>query len=365
MMKRIILFFTLLFFITSCDDVVRRDVSWNVSTTNLMRHAQHVAMCETDSGTLITVCNPWDTAALLGQFLVDEPFQSVVCFSATQWSAFEQLGEVNRVKGVLEGRYVHDSLMRSLLETGKVQDVGTEAQTNMERLIALQPDIILFTPYLGGRDVPWNVSTMPNTLSFPFADYLETSPLGRAEWIRIVGILCGRRAEADAWFDEIERRYLSLKALCDSVEYRPTVFTDLPFNGQWYVAGGKSYIAQLFADAGANYLWADNEKSGSIPLDFESILAKAQHADYWRVANSTSRMMTYASLERDNELYALFDAFNKHRMMVCDIMETGYFEHSSMEPDALLADFIWFFHPELLTGEWADYQPKYYYWMYP
>ena len=365
-MKRIFLFFILLLLFVACGDV-EPFLGTSLPTTpyadNLMRHAQNVSVVETDSGCLVTVRNPWDTTAFLGQYLINMPFQRVVCYSATQWSVFGRLGEIGRVKGILESRYVTDSLMCSLLEKGLVQDVGTESQTNVERLIALQPDIILYTPYLGSRDVSRNVSALPNTIMFPFADYLETSPLGRAEWIRIVGILCGRRQEADAWFDEIERRYLSLKALCDSVEDRPTVFSDLPFNGQWYVAGGQSYIAQLFADAGADYIWSDNDRSGSVPLDFETILAKAQHADFWRVANSTSLPMTYETLGRENVHYRLFDAFVNHKMLVCDIIPTGYFEHSQMEPDVLLADFIWFFHPELLTGEWEEYQPKYYHWM--
>lgn len=365
-MKRIFLFFILLVLFAACGNVETHHGASQPITPqadNLMRYAQNVIVNETDSGYLISVRNPWDTTTLLGQYVTDKPFQKVVCFSSTQWSVFEQLGEIDRVKGILEGRYVTDSTMRALLDAGKVLDVGTEAQANMERIIALQPNIILYTPYLGGGDVPWHVSTLPDMVAFPFADYLENNPLGRAEWIRVVGILCGRQKEADAWFDEIEHRYLLLRALCDGVDERPTVFSDLPFNGQWYVAGGQSYIAQLFADAGACYLWADNEETGSVPLDFETILAKAQHADFWRVSNSTMQAVTYASLQRESELYSLFDAFSNHKMMVCDVVQTGYFERSSMEPDVLLADFISFFHPELLTGEWKDYQPKYYHWM--
>ena len=369
MMKRIFLFFTILFLFVACGDGVETfhgtSLSMSPHTDNLMRYAQNVLVSETDSGYLVTVTNPWDTASMLGQYHIREPFERVVCYSATQWSVFGKLGEIDRVKGILEGRYVSDSAMRALLDSGAVQDVGTEAQANMERLIALQPDVVLYTPYSGGGgDASWHVSTtLPNTVMFPFADYLETAPLGRAEWIRVVGIMCGRQAEADAWFDEIERRYLSLKSLCDSVENRPTVFSDLPFNGQWWVAGGQSYIAQLFDDAGADYVWSDNDKSGSVPLDFESILAKAQHADFWRVANSTSQPMTYASLARDVNNCKLFDAFSNRKIMVCDIIPTSYFERSQMEPDVLLADFIWFFHPELLTGEWENYHPKYYHWL--
>lgn len=328
-----------------------------------MRHARNVAVRDTDSGCLISVRNPWDTTLLLGQYLVEQPFQKVVCFSATQWSVFGQLGEIGKVKGIVEGRYVCDSSMRSLLAMGRVQDVGTESQTNMELLIALQPDVILYTPYPGGGDFAGAASAFPEVLSLPYADYLESSPLGRAEWIRVVGILCGRRAEADAWFGEIEQRYLSLKRLCDSIGDRPTVFTDLPFNGQWYVSGGQSYIARLFADAGADYLWSDNNLTGSMPIEFEAVVHKAQHADFWRVSNSSSEPMSYASLEREIPLCRFFDAFTQRKLMVCDIQPTGYFERSSMEPDVLLADFIWFFHPELLTGEWSGYQPKYYHWM--
>lgn len=365
-MKRIFLFFTILVLFAACGDVETHhgaSLPTAPQAVNLMRYAQNVIVNETDSGYLISVRNPWDTTVMLGQYVVNGPYQRVVCYSATQWSAFEHLGEVNRVKGILEGRYVHDSTMRAMLDAGRVQDVGTEAQTNMERLIALQPDVILYTPYPGGGDVSLTGSALPHTVMFPFADYLENNPLGRAEWTRVVGILCGRQKEADVWFDEVENRYLSLKALCDSVDERPTVFSDLPFNGQWYVAGGQSYIATLFADAGADYLWADDEMSGSVPLDFETILAKAQHADFWRVSNSAMQAMTYTSLQRESELYPLFDAFNYHKMIVCDVVQMGYFERSSMEPDVLLADFIYFFHPELLTGEWENYQPKYYHKM--
>ena len=101
---------------------------------------------------------------------------------------------------------------------------------------------------------------------------MENTPLGRAEWIRVIGMLAGCEDKADAWFDDIERRYNALSTLCAEVEHRPTVFSDLAFNGQWYVAGGRSYMAKLFADAGADYIWKDNPSTASVPMDAESIL---------------------------------------------------------------------------------------------
>ncbi len=343
---------------------------------NLMRYAKNVSVFEKDYGYRVEVLCPWDTTLTLGSFafvkdttkavdadvsgVLNVPVRSVVSFSATQWAVFMRLGEINRVKGILEGRFVRDTTMLALLAEQKVYDIGTEAAADIERMIQLQPDALLYSPYFDGNQGGLKIT---GAVLFPFADYLENTPLGRAEWIRVVGMLSGCEDKADAWFDDIERRYNALSGLCANVDHRPTVFSDLAFNGQWYVAGGRSYIAKLFADAGADYVWKDNPSTASVPMDAESILAKAQKADYWRVINSLPTPMTYATLAKENPVYALFDAYKKHQIFVCDIMETGYFEQSQCEPDLLLADFIHFFHPELLTGEWADYQPKYYHLM--
>ena len=339
---------------------------------NLMRYARNIVVYEKDYGYRVEVICPWDTTLSLGKFAlvsdttksvgeeltkVKVPIESVVSFSATQWAVFLRLGEINRVKGILEGRFVTDSTMRSLLAQEKVYDIGTEAAADIERMIQIQPDILLYSPYFDGNQGGLNVT---GAVLFPFADYMENTPLGRAEWIRVIGMLTGCEDKADAWFDDIERRYNALSTLCANVEHRPTVFSDLAFNGQWYVAGGRSYIARLFADAGADYIWKDNPSTASVPMDAESILAKAQHADYWRVINSNPFPMTYESLGKESPVYPLFDAFKNHKIIVCDILSTGYFEQSQCEPDLLLADFIHFFHPELLTGDWEGYQPKYY-----
>ena len=362
----------LLFSVSSCrfSHQVKEE---KTEVDNLMRYAHNVVVSEKDYGYLMEVICPWDTTLSLGKFamvkdttkavdadvkgVIRVPVKSVISFSATQWAVFLRLGEIDRVKGILEGRFVTDSTMRVLLEEEKVYDIGTEAAADVERMIQLQPDALLYSPYFDGNQGGLNVT---GAVLFPFADYMENTPLGRAEWIRVIGIMAGCEDKANAWFDDIERRYNALSGLCSEVEHRPTVFSDLAFNGQWYVAGGRSYIAKLFADAGADYIWKDNPSTASVPMDAESILAKAQHADYWRVINSNPFPMNYESLSKESPVYPLFDAFKNHQIIVCDILSTGYFEQSQCEPDLLLADFIHFFHPELLTGEWEGYKPKYY-----
>lgn len=356
----------------ACAPKGKTDVKEVAEGENLMRYARNVTVCEMDYGYMMEVICPWDTTLSLGKFAllkdtmaqvgegltkIQLPVQKVISFSATQWAVFLRLGEIDRVKGILEGRFVSDTTMKALLAEEKVYDIGTEAAANIERMIQIQPDILLYSPYFDGNQGGLNVT---GAVLFPFADYMENTPLGRAEWIRVIGMLAGCEDKANAWFDDIERRYNALSTLCANVEQRPTVFSDLAFNGQWYVAGGKSYIAKLFADAGADYIWKDNPSTASVPMDAESILAKAQHAEYWRVINSNPFPMTYESLAKESPVYPLFDAFRNRQIIVCDILPTGYFEQSQCEPDLLLADFIHFFHPELLTGEWADYQTKYY-----
>ena len=115
--------------------------------------------------------------------------------------------------------------------------------------------------------------------------------------------------------------------------------------------GGNSYIAKIFSDAGGDYIWKDNESTGSLHIDAESVLLKAQDADFWRVINSSDIPFTYERLKNENELYPLFKAFKEKQLLVCNVRESGYFEKSQYEPDVLLADFIYHFHPELLTEE--------------
>jgi iron complex transport system substrate-binding protein len=134
------------------------------------------------------------------------------------------------------------------------------------------------------------------------------------------------------------------------------VFSDKYFNGQWFVPGGKSYIARLFQDAGATYLWENDVHTASFPLDFEVVYQKANDADYWRIIGSYSDQPSYKGLAMENELYRRFRAYREKKVIYCNARETAYFENSPLEPHIILADLINVFHPGLLH----DYKPTYY-----
>ena len=343
------------------------------SEENLMRRANYIEITRYKSGYRLDIPCPWDNQSSLGEFflypdslpipeelsnktVIRTPVQSVIAYSSTQWSVFLQLGEINRVKGILESNYTKNKEIKRLVNEGDIKDVGIETQIDTEKVILLQPDIILYTPYSNTKGE--ELSDLSGAVMFPFADYLENHPLGRAEWLRVIGFLTCRERDTDEWFDNIEKRYDSIRQICDNVTHRPTVFSDLPFEGQWYIPGGKSYIAQIFNDAGADYIWKDNNNTASQPIDAETVLLKAGNADYWRIMNSTNAEYSYELLSKENELFTYFKSFKDRNVIVCDIQKSAYFEKSQYEPDILLKDFVKIFHPELIS---EDYQPKYFY----
>ena len=374
MKKIILILFSIVYMMSSCNlaSKSKSDIANINDTLNLVSYAQNFKIYSIESGFRLIIKDGFgsdkefyifnDTVAIPDEFsdkqIIRTPVRSAITFSSTQWSVFQKLGEINRVKGVLESNYTKNEEILRLVAEGKITDVGMSTNVNAEKLINLQPDLILYTPYPGIDYSHLGQLSGATMLSFP--DYLESHPLGRAEWMKVVGLLCGKEDVTNKWFDDVVRRYETLSERCSSVEEKPTIFSDLPFENQWYVPGGNSYIAKIFADAGGDYIWKDNESTGSLHIDAESVILKAQQADFWRVINSYDTPFTYERLKNENELYPLFKAFEEKQLLVCDVRECGYFEKSQYEPDMLLADFIYHFHPELLTDEWKNYTPIYF-----
>ena len=373
-MKKVILFlFSTIYMMSSCDVSSKSEnIGENTNDTlNLVSFAQNFKICPLETGYKLVIKYSSteseyylfnDTVTipnhLANKTIIRTPVKSVVAFSSTQWSVFQKLGEIDKVKGILESNYTTNKDILRLVAEGKIIDAGMSTNVNTEKIIHLQPDVILVTPYPTVDYSHLKELSGATIVSFP--DYLESHPLGRAEWMKVVGLLCGKEDVTNQWFDDVVRRYESLSYKCAVIEEKPTVFSDLPFENQWYVPGGNSYIAKIFSDAGGDYIWKDNESTGSLHIDAESVLLKAQDADFWRVINSSDVPFTYERLKNENELYPLFKAFKEKQLLVCNVRESGYFEKSQYEPDVLLADFIYHFHPELLTEEWENYVPTYF-----
>lgn len=281
------------------------------------------------------------------------PVESAICMTSLQLSNFLKLGIPEKVVGITSTRHLHNETINRQLKEGKTHKIGIEGNFDNEVIMAINPDVIFISPFKrGGYDAIRNVD-IP---MIPHLGYKELSPLGQAEWIKVIGLLTGKAPEANKEFAAIEERYNSLKALVDTVAYRPTVFSGEMRGGNWYAVGGKSFLAQLFRDAGGDYFLKGNKESGGVTLDYETVYTNAAGADYWRIVNSFDGEFGYNILKEQDNRYTDFDAWKNHGVIYCNMKEVPFYEKMPVEPEVVLADFIHVFHPEILP----DHKPGYY-----
>lgn len=285
---------------------------------------------------------------------VNVPVENVVCMSSLQVSNFTCLGLAGLVRGVGSTMHMDHPDMQKQLKSGHTIKVGAENGVNNEAIIAIDPDVIFTSPHKSASGL--NLPGVENT-QVPHLGYQELTPLGQAEWMKVAGLFTGHEREANARFAEIEKSYNTLKAKAAAVKHRPIVFTGNMTGGSWYTMGGRSFMANLFRDAGAEYVLADNPETGSLHLDFEAIYAKAANADYWRTISSFDGDFTYADLLAQDARYADFRAFKNKGVIFCNLKNTPMYDRLPVEPHELLADFIQVFHPELVP---ASRKPRFF-----
>lgn len=286
--------------------------------------------------------------------LIRTPLERVVSFSALTCGMLDELGVLSSVVGLTEVQYVNIPSIKKRLEEGSIMDLGMPTAPNLEKILDLEPEAIFMNP-IPGEDLGY-LQKLPYPV-IQCLDYKETSPLGQAEWIRFMGLLFDEKGKSDSLFQSTEERYLELKELTAGIENRPCVFTEMKYGDFWYVPGGKSYIAHLLNDAGANYLWKDNDDSGTIHFSFEQVLDKAEDCDFWLIKHyNPSGDMTYSQMQREYANYSLFSSFRNQNIYYCNTGQVPYYEELPMHPDRVLRDMIHIFHPELLP----DYELRYY-----
>ena len=331
--------------------------------TLALRHAEYLTLIEYEDYTEVQIRSPWDKDKLLQTFTINDndnsEFSRTISFTATHSNLIEELGMLDALIGVCEAEYIANPRIREALSAGRISNIGSAMTPDRERIIGLDADLILLSPYE-------NASTYGSleSLGIPIvqcADYMETSALGRAEWIRLYGRLFGKGHEADSLFSAIEAQYHSLKALTDSIpsQQRPTVLFDTQNGSAWYVPGGRSTMAQLIADAGGRYIFSDNAKSGSVPLSFETVLERGQQADVWLIRYNNSRQrMRLPHLGQTYQPYTLFGAYQNGNVYGCNSAELIFYEETPFHPERLLRDYIKILHPALLPSDTLRYFHK-------
>jgi len=316
--------------------------------------------------TVVDVRDPWNSRRNLQRYvLVDRnkelpvylpagtliytPIQNVVVYTAVHCAVLDELDAMDNVIGVCEPRFINTPTIRSRVAEGLIADMGEAVSPNIEKMIEQHVEVILASPFHNAGYGSVEKTGIP---IIECADYMETTPLGRTEWIRFFGMLTGKTGLANSLFQETEARYTEIKNRVADVTIRPTLLTEKKYGSTWYVPGGKSFMAHLYRDAGADYVFSYLPGAGGMPLSFETVLDKAIHADFWLFNYALDTEMTYQSLEAEYSLYANFDAFKKHRIYGCNTEFSLFFEEVPMHPDYLLRELAAIFNPELMPDQY-------------
>ena len=296
-----------------------------------------------------------DAAVPEGYTKVRVPITNTICMTALQLSNFTILDAHDVVKGLTGTKNLFNEDILQRVKDGRIVKIGMEGNFDTEMVLAANPQVIFISPSKrGGYDA---IKETGITL-VPHLGYQELDPLGQAEWMKFIGMFIGKEREANEVFAGIEGRYQQLKSQTSNLkpEDRPTVTSGEMHYGNWHAVGGKNYLAQIFRDAGADYVINDEETSGE-NLEFEKMYTLAANADYWRILNSFPGEFSYEALKASEPRNELFKAFKERKVIYCNMKQQPYYEMSPVEPDVLLKDFVAIFHPELVE---PDYKPKYY-----
>ena len=288
-----------------------------------------------------------------GYVKVKVPIERTICMTSLQLSNFTILDAHDVVKGITSTKNLFDEDIKARVKDGRIVKIGMEGEFDPEVVMAANPDVIFISPSKrGGYDA---IKEIGITL-VPHLGYKELDPLGQAEWIKFIGMFIGKEKEAAEIFAGIESRYNELKEKAAKVESRPTVTSGEMHYGNWHAVGGKNYLAQIFRDAGADYVINDDETSGE-DLEFEKMYALSANADYWRILNSHDGDFSYEALKASEPRNEMLKAFKEKKVIYCNMKQTPYYEIAPVKPDVLLKDFVAIFHPELVE---KDYQPTFY-----
>lgn len=330
---------------------------------NRLKYASMLRMYDGEGYSVAELMTPGDTSKVMKRYvmvpsdsdvptdlpegtLIRTPLERMTVFSTIYTDAFDDLGAVGNVAGVVDAQFVNTPAVKEGLKTGKVIDCGSSTAPTAERILATRGDGIVYCQY-EGMDI-----TGIDRLGLPLItmiDNYETSPLGRAEWILFLGELVGKRTEAESQFGAIAAEYERVRNEASALKHRPKVMTDNLFQGVWYVPGGRSYQARLIADAGGDYIFADDTNIGSLNLSLEEMLSRSKDADVW-IMRSVTPLTTKADLLQTDSRYATFPPFKKGNVFVADGTKTDVFSLAAFHPDVMLKEyadiFRWVASPE-------------------
>jgi len=370
-MQRLVFIFILLSALTGCSGRQNQ----NTDRIKSNKYAQGFRLIKNENITKLSVFNPWEKAenisvdyflhpkgsllpdSLSDQKVIKTPVKRVVCLSTTHIAFLNELDEINSIVGISGSQYVSNPKLRKRIEAGEVPDVGYGQNLNYEQIVSQQPDLVMV--YGVGSEVT-SFTQKLEEMGIPvilIAEYLEENPLGKAEWIKFIGALFEKEKKASTFFSQVEEEYLELKQLATGETNQPKVLVGSPYNDTWWVPGGNSYMANLIADAGGDYLGKDNQSNESFAISFENALVWGSQADVWiNMGNLSSKK----EISDTDERFKNFNVFNEGQIFnnIKKLNPHGgneFWESGTVNPHLVLRDLIHIFHPNLIQEEMIYY----------
>ncbi len=360
----------LLVFTISCNN--RKDnnpADQPSSVTSSVSKAERFSIEKNDSCTILTIIDPWQGAEDVrhvyylterekissikvdASHIIPVPVRKIICMSSTHIAMISALGEMESISGISGTDYIYDSALKSKADDGLISEIGYDAGINSELILKINPDLIMMYG-IGSESAGYvgKISELGIKIMYN-ADYLETDPLGKAEWIKVFGALYGKEKLADSIYNAISKSYKDIKSyISENIVTRPVVLLGLPFRDTWFISPGNSYISTLISDAGGNYLWQDTKSSVSMPYSLETVYMKSLDADYWLNVGTVTSKREIASFDPRLEKVPCYISGKIYNNTKRTSPGGGndYWESGTLNPQIILSDIASILHPGIL-----------------
>lgn len=343
----------------------------------MFKYARNISAIQLQDCKVVTLRDPWHHGKTLSQYVlvarddsasfvsrhdrpqgivVYTPLRRVITFASPHNFLLEALGMENAIVGACDIEYNKVEKIRRMAKEKKIADCGNAMQPSMETIIETMPDALLMCSYENRGQMHIEKLGIP---VIECAEYMETSALGRAEWMRFYGMIMGCEDRADSLFHVVESHYADVTQKTKTRHGRKRVLTERVYNGTWYCPGGNSSMGRLIADAGADYVFANRSESGSLPLSPETVMNAAADADVWLFVYDGEKPMTRDQLLKEMPGYALIKAFRDGNFYQCSAAHSTYFDELSFRPDLLIRNIAEILYPDLFDNAEYRYYRKY------
>ena len=370
-MKKILLIIIGIFVLVSCNNKSSNNKTVKQPLTQkLLNYATGFAVNNFEDYKEVIVFSPWKKGEIYARYyLVKDiktktpndgekikiPLKTLASTSVTHLEFLSLLDEIQTITGVCSPALIYNSELQKNIQAGKITDLGDAFSLNVEKTLVLKPEALMTSGFNQADAAAQRIGQAGIPVIFN-NEWMETSLLGRAEWIKFVAVFYNKEQLADSIFTDIEKRYNELKYRALNVSKKPKIMAGNNFRGTWYMPAGQSFMGQLFRDAGGDYFYANDTTTGSLPLNVETVLKNFAETDVWLNVNFS----TIDELIKTDSKHALFHPvitrqvynFNKRRL---PSTANDFWESAVARPDLLLGDVIAILHPELMP----DYEPVY------